>query len=287
MFYRVTNIAFVLLLLILIPQISAQTLTQETTCGDIIEGQLTENFEIQDYRISLSAGDSLFVEATTLGNQVAILILDPANNLRNGDATGPEDGRELSQNPQVRVAQIFGDGDYTIRIGNSHFSNTGAFHTNARGGVGVYTLFIGCTLRDGTVINPGPVDPTDTPSVPPAPIGIVFPDLAGIDRSSVIELPLDVPTPIAGESFVIYSYEASAGTSATLRLSRLSGNVSYGVIVANSDTNEIIFLGGMPSSNNLSVELTFPTDGTYAIGLFRLDTAERTGTSGAVQVVIE
>ncbi|MGB1286620.1 MAG: hypothetical protein ACPG7F_08815, partial [Aggregatilineales bacterium] len=64
-------------------------------------------------------------------------------------------------------------------------------------------------------------------------------------------------------------------------------DISIGVTVINKDSNEILFLGGMPSSNNLSVELTFPSAGTYAIGLFRLDTAERMDTAGAVQITLE
>jgi len=110
------------------------------------------------------------------------------------------------------------------------------------------------------------------------------------DFSAGIEIPLTVgqpqTAPVAND-VALYTYDASANEVATLNISRASGDISIGVTVINKDTNEIIFLGGMPSSNNLSVELTFTADGTYAIGLFRLDTAERSGTSGAVQLVIE
>ena len=90
-----------------------------------------------------------------------------------------------------------------------------------------------------------------------------------------------------GSDVELYTYVAIADETRTLTISRASGDISIGVTVINSATNEVIFLGGMPSSNNLSVELTFPADGTYAIGLFRLDTAERVETSGAVQVTLE
>ena len=120
--------------------------------------------------------------------------------------------------------------------------------------------------------------------------GFGFPGIAPVDFSAGIELPLarsqPQTVPVASD-VALYTYAASAGEVATLSLSRVSGDISIGVTVISQDTNEIVFLGGLPSSNTLSVELTFPADGTYAIGLFRLDTAERSGTSGAVQVLLE
>ena len=78
-----------------------------------------------------------------------------------------------------------------------------------------------------------------------------------------------------------------ANSTATLNLSRVSGDISVGVTVIKRDNNEILFVGGLPSSNNLAVELTFPSDGTYVIGLFRMNTTEKADTSGAVQISIE
>lgn len=111
-----------------------------------------------------------------------------------------------------------------------------------------------------------------------------------IDFSAGIEIPLTLgqpqTAPVASD-VALYTYAASAGEVATLSISRVSGDISIGVTVINRDTNEIVFFGGLPSSDNLSAELTFPTGGTYAIGLFRVDTAERSGTSGAVQLQLE
>ena len=158
---------------------------------------------------------------------------------------------------------------------------------------------MGCTLADGTVIKPG-----DAPSVnliSPAnelplasasqPIfsGFGFPGVASVDFSSGIQIPLQLgqaQTAPIGNDVALYTYQAKTDDVHTLNISRLSGNISIGVAVIKQETNEIIFLGGLPSSNNLSVELTFPSSGTYAIGLFRLDTVERTGTSGAVQIIL-
>ena len=120
--------------------------------------------------------------------------------------------------------------------------------------------------------------------------GFGFPGVAARDFSEGIELPLTLGQPQAApvaSDVALYTYGASAGEVATLNISRASGDISIGVTVINKDTNEVIFLGGLPSSDNLSVELTFPTAGTYAIGLFRLDTGERSDTSGAVQISLE
>lgn len=145
-------------------------------------------------------------------------------------------------------------------------------------------------------MNAGEATPTPvvtvTPETPSTPefTGFGFPGVSPVDFSAGIEIPLTVgamqTVPLASD-VALYTYAATAGETRTLTLSRASGDLSIGVAVINRDTNEIVFLGGLPSSNNLSVELTFPSDGTYAVGLFRFDTAERTGTSGAVGVLLE
>ncbi|MEL6309990.1 MAG: hypothetical protein AAFQ52_17750, partial [Chloroflexota bacterium] len=120
--------------------------------------------------------------------------------------------------------------------------------------------------------------------------GFGFPGVLAVDFSEGIEIPLTLgqaqTVPLGGD-IALYTYGASAEEIVTLSVARVSGDISIGVTVINTETNEIIFLGGMPSSNNLSVELTFTSAGTYAVGLFRLDTAERVDTSGAVSLVIE
>lgn len=120
--------------------------------------------------------------------------------------------------------------------------------------------------------------------------GYGFPVVGPIDFSAGIEIPLslgDSQTAGIGADVELFIYTATAGETVALSVSRVSGDISIGVAVINRDTNEIVFLGGMPHTNSLTAEITFPADGTYAIGLFRLDTATLTGTSGAVQILLE
>lgn len=160
---------------------------------------------------------------------------------------------------------------------------------------GRYSLFIRCELANGTVVEPGDVPPIAISPIGESTVsndfsGFGFPGIPSRDFSTGIEIPLTAgQTQIApiGSDVALYSYNASDGEVATLNVSRASGNISIGIAVIHRDSNEIIFLGGLPSSDNLSVQLIFPSNGTYAIGLFRLDTTERSGTSGAVQITIQ
>lgn len=251
-------------------------------CGDIIEGEVSvqEANAGHTYVLSVNAGDEVTITASPFGESpnVILALFDPAN------------VRIEYENNTIR-------GDETIA--NFVMPATGAYQirlTTSGDNPFAYVLSIGCTLRDGTVVEPGDtLDPNPgpgaTPTDAPGFAGYGFPGVAPVDFSTGVEIPLArsqaMTAPVGGDLVTLYTYAAAAGETATLRLSRVSGEISVGVAVINKDTNAVIFLGGMPFSNNLSVELSFPADGTYAIGLFRLDTAERSGTSGAVQITLE
>lgn len=284
----------------------AQTATP-TECGAVIEDEFTQDNQPKLYTIQLSAGDRLQTSVVPLGSTLLTSTALYAPN----DAViwvGGDPGNNWSvpvSNPVMNTDVLSANGTYTIVVYNNWLSLRGdlgdGYGGGGRGGIGVYTLFIGCILRDGTVIEPGDTLPDDSgdsndpdgdtaaPIAQPAP-DFGFPGVASRDFSDGIEIPLTLGqpqvAPIASD-VALYTYAATAEETRTLSVSRASGTISIGVAVIHSETNALVFLGGMPSSNNLTVELTFPTDGTYAIGLFRLDTAELTGTSGAVQIVLE
>lgn len=258
-------------------------------CGDITESEFTDAAQLHEYSIVLEPGASFRVTVIPVGQtlKVDVAILDLAgnplidfkvDNIASGDVSSEQTPLLSSRGP------------YSILLSNNSMYADGDIRST-QNGLGLYTLRIGCTLANGTVIEPGnTIEPSPNPTQAPLPntgSGFLFPELP----QDGIELPLvsgQAQTIPVGNDIVLYTYEvANADQSATLSISRVSGDISLGVTVMNRDTSEIIFLGGMPSSNNLSVELTFPTSSTYAIGLFRLDTAERSGTSGAVQLVIE
>lgn len=300
-----------LLVVLLVPAIvQAQEVTRSNTvqadCGSIIEDEFTVNFQENSYSINLNAGDAISVSLSPLGaglrtglflsGPTDLTVATTSGNIRdNGDLwyVNPMNAPVLTTEP------LAARGSHLIRVVNwatSFYANRNGYSSGAPSGVGVYTLFIGCTLRDGTTIEPGQSVQGEAPSssdvetLVEAFSGFGFPGVAPRDFSDGIELPLTLGqaqvAPVGGD-VALYTYDATAGQVATLSLSRVSGDLSLGVAVINRETNALVFLGGMPTSNNLSVELTFPEAGTYVIGLFRLDTPQASGTSGAVQITLE
>ncbi len=258
-------------------------------CGDIIEGETSANAQVLDYRLDVRAGTVLNGRVEPIGStfNVAIRFLDSNN-------------REFASFNDVveGVAESFQN--FAVSSSNSTLQVTGALPGWTGTGqireqfVGAFTIYLGCTLRDGTVIPAGGQPPSEVVSspqpIPQQPVpNFGLPAVGPIDFSAGIEIPFQLGqtqvAPIGGD-VALYTYEASAGSTATLSVARVSGDISIGVTVIQRDNNEVIFLGGMPSSDQLSVQLTFPSDGTYAIGLFRLDTPTKSGTSGAVQISI-
>lgn len=261
-------------------------------CGDIVEAETTPNNPAHDYVVNVSAGTTLQGTVSPFGDNFNIFVVfrDSGGGListRNDKGAG---GSEIfdfitpSSNPILHV------------VGTSQRHRNDAYTHTGRN-FGAYTISLACILRDGSRLPAG--GKSDSASIKDSPnearesiefSGFGLPMVGPVDFSRGIQIPLELgaaqSTGIGGD-VELFTYSASEDETAILRVLRLSGNISIGVTVINKDTNEIIFLGGLPSSNNLSVELTFPTGGTYAIGLFRLDTAEHTGTSGAVQIVIE
>jgi hypothetical protein len=127
-------------LLILVIQGFALVLAQGTAvateleCGASVEGEFTQSGEKQAYTVAMNPGDKLNVSVTPVGDylEVRFVVYDPLNSVvLQGDNARSGETRVLSAR-----------GDYTIQV----FPGRSA---------GVYTLFVGCTLRDGTVIEPG------------------------------------------------------------------------------------------------------------------------------------
>lgn len=263
----------------------------QANCEDSIEGEFTNNFEQHQYIMNLAPGDSLEALAVPFGDQLSLTLsvigptgLGVAVNNGNILSNGLIGNTDLENQPTVNTGRLSARGSYNIIVENF---DTFAYSPNNSGGVGVYTLYITCTLHNSQVSE------TLTPEPEPVPCNYCFPTVESKDFSTGIEIPLQLSQPqtapisAEGDTVAIYTYEATANSTATLSISRVSGNLSIGVAVINKADNSLIFLGGLPASNNLSAELTFPTEGTYAIGVFRLDTINATGTSGAVQVTLE
>lgn len=265
----------------------AQSSPVPIQCGTIVESELTSieppfGKETDNYSLELSANDAITIEMIPVGTtpNIYFRLFDPSYKAIYD--TGWGQGRGQAENIQDFVVPA--SGTYTIGLGANSLT--------------AYTLYVGCLLRDGTKITAGSTVVSETSQTESnvtealeLPFtGYGFPGVSSIDFSAGIEIPLQLgqaQTAPIGSDVILYTIDTTAESTSTLTLSRVSGDISVGVTVTKKDTNEIIFLSGLPSGNNLSVELTFPSDGTYVFGLFRLDTAERTDTSGAVQITLE
>jgi len=270
--------------------VSAQAQTVE--CGDIIESEFIQVQENQDYQIAINAGDSVTAFARPLGVDLELVafILNPANMQIAGETSGT-----YGVYPEYTVESgILGaNGNYTIRVTNQTWSGNS-------GGLGVYTLEISCTLRDGTVINAGEsLEPVaempsgDTTTSQPAFTGFGFPGLAPVDMSNIARVPLPEGIPFTGavtptgNEIIGYTFDGTAGQLLNLNVERVSGNLSLGVVVIDSSSN-MMYFSALVASDNVSTNLRIPADGGYVIGVFLLDlTPQPTPEATAFSVQIQ
>jgi len=262
----------------------------QVECGTIIEGEFTLNFEFHPYDLEVSAGDVLDLSVIPLGNQLEVgLTVNGPSGLGVAISRGEfySDGEihviRPEANPRINTGQLSANGRHRIGVMNHYLDRP--FEGSSRG-IGVYTLFIGCTLRDGTVIEPGdtiaddppPVEdtnesPATTPAVAPA---FGFPGLAPVDFSNGVTVPLQAEAPNSGsispgfEGIFGYSFSGNADETVTLEFTRQSGNLNLGIVVLSAD-NQVAFQASLLNSNSLTTEFALPVDGDYTIGVFRIE----------------
>lgn len=239
----------------------------EVQCGSIVEGEFTEKDQdgAQNYQISLTPGDRLRVSGESVGDylQFRIFINAPTTGLM-GESQAARGGWKHNK-PSANTSTLSERGNYRIYVDSN--------------GPGLYTLYIGCTLRDGTIINPGDIlpDAKQTEQPNPSPFsGFGFPGLAPVDFVSALKVPLlsDSPvtaaiTPTGGEIFG-FTLDAAAGDTLDLTFTRMSGNLNLGLVVL-SGNNEVVFQASLVTSQTLTTRFTLPSAGTYTIGVFRVD----------------
>ena len=260
-----------------------------TNCGDIIQGEFTSNFEQHLYGIELNPGDQLDVSVVPVGNQLntGIPLFGPTGlvfAISDRDGMVTADGKysrlETERTPKVNTGALSARGTYLIGINN--YSWVGILSNS--GGVGVYTLFIGCTLNDGTEIKPGQsspeptvILPTNVPTrVPTDATFLVFPGISPVSFQGAFIVPLSIGTPFPatinpGSSGVLgLQFSASEGQTLELSLRRLSGNINVGVVVL-SENGEVAFQSSLINLNTLLAEFVLPSAGQFTIGVFEID----------------
>lgn len=277
------------LLTLILPTMAQQEIQRGTPvpieCGESIDSEFTNNAEEQTFSINLSAGDRLDVSVVPLGQLNTFILVNGPTNLGIAVSNGRMNENEvrvitLEPQPKITTGILGASGAYTIRIVNTNFVNSGGY-TFAQdrygmgyrpGGIGAYTLYIGCTLRNGTVIEPGD-SVQESPPITTTFSGMGFPGLAPVDFSNVSTLPLEIGsgtiTPNNSE-IVAFVFEASAGDIFQLDLQRRAGNLNLGLVVMSAD-NTVVSYGGLITGDTFSTRLTLPSAGQYTIGVFRID----------------
>jgi hypothetical protein len=294
-----------MLIFLVIPKANAQIQTAgNIQCGDIVEGEVIagQSQKIQrlgvdkyvdDYMLEIPAGTRINLTVDPLGGtfNTAFALVDSGDNdiliVNDGVEGEAENLRDFPLGSSNQILRVVGamPGRTTSReLGAGYFYGWDTFNSaNAGSYFGAYAIRIGCTMRDGTVIEPGDTLPDSTGSgndtaVVTAPIfsGTGFPGLAPVDFANAFKLPLSLGTampgqiPPSGESVLGLTFDASAGDTFALDFARTSGNLNLGVVVLSAN-NEVVFQASLVTSQSLSTRLTLPSAGQYTIGVFRID----------------
>jgi len=268
----------------------------EVQCGDIIEDEFQGDGDVHAYSISLEAGSQLNVRGVPLGDTLKFLtaFYDTDDVLRY--VSSPYEGWShfVESQPTFQTGVLSASGEYTIiaynnslgdSAGSSYRFKTGDSVNMTPGGSGIFTLFVNCTLRDGTVIEAGATLTDDSTSdesdpLPPASqpdfSGFGFPGLAPVDMSDVARIPMTMGVPFTGAvtptGSVIpgYTFEGTTDQRVDLSVERLSGNLNLGVVMIDSESS-ITYFSALVTSETMTTRLRIPTDGEYIVGVFRLE----------------
>lgn len=266
--------------------VMAQAGATPVQCGTIIESEFTENRQIQQYELEMAPGDQFEASVTPLGDLLltSVVAVGPSElPVASSPTSAGTTGTELTQTPTMATGVLSAHGTYIIFVANTRLDESGdlyGYGTAQNGGVGIYTLYIGCTLRDGTVIAPGDAPSTgsgefseDATSVNVPFSGFGFPGLPSVDFADAIAIPFqmgDIPNvgSIAPsfESVFGFSFEGSAGDTFALNFARLSGNLSLNLTVLSAN-NEVAYQASLVTSSSMSSTFTLPSSGTYTVGV--------------------
>jgi len=245
-------------------------------CGDVFEAEiaLQEVDTGHYYDFDANAGDTVnfssipFSNASTIG----IYIYDPSgDNVAN---TNTFSGGEVAS---INNFIIPASGRYQLRV----------YERNER--PAAYSICLGCTLRDGTVIEPGQIvvetdTSTDTSSTTsssssaqqPIFTGFGFPGLQAVDFSNGVTVPMQFGTPNVGslsagfQGIFGYSFNGQAGQALNLAFTRTSGNLNLNIALISAD-NQVIFQTVLVAGNTFTTSLILPVDGDYTLGVSIVD----------------
>lgn len=252
----------------------AQSNATPIECGQIVEAETNPNDPVGNFEIQAPAGTTLNGRVEPLGStlNVSLWFTDVGGSVFaqfNENAAGVNE-----QFSEFTVASS----NPILLVGGVRPDSTGQWFSSQVGHFGAFTIYLGCTLRDGTVINPGDTNVADSgtgSSVTPF-SGTGFPGLAPIDFADAVVLPFNAAVPNPGSitpgfsSVFGYSLTSSAGDVMQLDFTRTSGNLNLGLVVMSPD-NRVVFQASLVTADTLSTRFTLPVAGEYTIGVSRID----------------
>jgi hypothetical protein len=251
-------------------------------CGDIIEGEFTAVKQSISHDIKLSPGDSLEVFGGRIGDYLRyeIDVIAPSNTHVFGSSNWDINFGNQDKLPLAKTAVLSERGVYKIQVFNG-----GKGYNYGGERLGIYTLSVGCKLKDGTEIKPGDnhIESAKTANQLSAAAQLNvsesfsgFPGLRPVDFSpfSFPELPVDnhIKGKISAKEDQIFGYifEAQKEKRLDLEITKTSGNLNIGFVVL-SGKNKVIFQASLVTSQSLSTSIEIPSAGKYTIGAFRIE----------------
>lgn len=282
------------------PTLAQDTPAARINCGDVVEAELTKETTGKglDFQIIAAPGTTLTGRLEPIG---AALNLQYA--LRDGNynvfsvgsstkAGEPElfDNIKISaSNPTLSVSGL-----KDLNEADGHFFRPSV--GDYAHALGAFTIYLGCVLRDGTPINPGDnQEEGGGSSATMKPFsGTGFPGLPSVDFADAISIPLQTGTnggkiPPTADTIIGYTFDATTTNTVDLSFTRVEGNLNLGLVVL-SPNNEVVFQSSLVTANTLTATFTIPSDGTYTIGIFRIDLlppATPEATSFQIEAVVK
>ena len=129
-------------------------------CGDVFEKEFAQQAEEHEYYINMSPGDAINVSAEPVGDflHLSMDIYEPGGN-RIYDSNAytapiitPQISRPKTKSISPPTKVLSGRGTYRILLYN--YRGRAELGSISPGSLGAYSIFVGCRLRDGTVIQP-------------------------------------------------------------------------------------------------------------------------------------
>jgi len=270
----------------------------QVKCGQIIEREFTANAQEHIYLLPMAPRESFEVSVKPFGDYLkTVLIFYGPSGIMMGytdDENSPLAWADVKADPSLASGTLSATGKYRIRVTNTAVSSDRLVSdkTSAFGGIGLYTLSIGCTNSDGGKIPPS-ANPLPTATLAPVATqtphsallensstftGTGFPGLPSVDFTNALTLPLPLGDSVIGvmpldEQILGFTFDAEAGDTLDLTYTRSSGNMNLGLVVL-SENNEVFFQASLVTSESLSTRFTLPKAGQYTIGIFRISLVE-------------